>query len=209
MKHCLIVLTLAIAFAQERPKGAEAFAEGKQQEAAHQAVEAKHEEKEAEIPHELEWKWVNFAILAAGLGYLAVKLGGPYFRTRSEEIRRGIEDAQEVKADAERRAAEIDARIRNLGVDIEQMRTGSRKEMEAENARLRAETAAELAKIQARAELEIASAAKHATQDLKAYSAQLALQLAEERLRATITPQNQDGLVRSFVRDLNGKAAHN
>jgi len=209
MRHFLMVLSLTIAFAQERPKGAEAFAEGKQQEAAHQRAEERHEEKEAEIPHEMEWKWVNFAILAAGLGYLAVKFGGPALRSRAEEIRSGITDAQQVKADAERRAAEIDTRISNLGKEIEEMRVGSRQEMEAENSRLQAETVTELGKIQARAEQEIASAAKHASQDLKAYTAELALQMAEEQLKGRINPQVQDSLVRRFVGDLGGRAAHN
>lgn len=209
MRYLLILLGMVVAFSQEAPKSPEAFAEGKPQEAAHQAAEAKHEEKEAEIPHELEWKWLNFAILAGGLGYLAVKLGGPYYRSRSEEIRKGIVDAQQVKADAELRASEIEAKISHLGKEIEQMRAGSRQEMESENARLKAETANEIAKVQARAEQEIASAAKHATQDLKAYSAQLALQLAEEQLKAKIDPRMQDSLVRNFVKELGGKAAKN
>jgi F-type H+-transporting ATPase subunit b len=136
-------------------------------------------------------------------------MGGPFLRSRSAEIRQGIVDAQQVKADAERRAGEIEAKIANLGKEIEQMRAGSRQEMESENQRLKAETANELAKIQARAQMEIASAAKHATQDLKAYSAQLALQLAEEQLKARITPQVQDSLVHNFARELGGKAAHN
>ena len=36
------------------------------------------------------WKWANFAILAAGIGYLLVKQAGPYFAARSTEIRKGI-----------------------------------------------------------------------------------------------------------------------
>src|SRR2546426_912523 len=57
------------------------------------------------------WKWANFAILAAGLGFLLVKQAGPYFASRSTEIRKGIEDAQEISADAEERAAAMEAKL--------------------------------------------------------------------------------------------------
>jgi F0F1-type ATP synthase membrane subunit b/b' len=68
--------------------------------------------------------------------------------------------------------------------------------------RLAQHTAAEIAKIQAHAEQEIASAGKAARTELKRYSAQLAVELAEQKIRARMTPQTQDALVRGFVRDL-------
>ena len=63
-------------------------------------------------------------------------------------------------------------------------------------------TAAEIAKIQAHAEQEIASAGKAARMELKRYSAELAIDLAEQKIRARMTPETQDALVRGFVRDL-------
>ena len=46
-------------------------------------------------------------------------------------------------------------------------------------------------------------------QELKAHSADLAVKLAEQQLRNRMTPQVQDGLVRGFLQDLEGKAARN
>ena len=51
-------------------------------------------------------------------------------------------------------------------------------------------------------EQEIASAAKAARTDLKRYSAQLAVELAERKLRDRMTPDTQNALVRGFVRHL-------
>ena len=62
------------------------------------------------MPNEIWWKWANFAVLAAGLGYLVAKNAGPFFRSRSEEIQKGIKDAAQVRAEAEARASAIEKR---------------------------------------------------------------------------------------------------
>jgi F0F1-type ATP synthase membrane subunit b/b' len=74
--------------------------------------------------------------------------------------------------------------------------------MEAEDRRLREETAQQLVKIQSQAEREIGSAVKGARTELKAYAAELALELAEKQLRARMTAEAERGLVAGFVRDL-------
>jgi F0F1-type ATP synthase membrane subunit b/b' len=71
---------------------------------------------------------------------------------------------------------------------------------------MRQQTMAEMAKIRANAEREIAAAGKAARLDLKRYSAHLAIQLAEEKVRGRVTPDTQDALVREFVRDLDRPA---
>jgi F-type H+-transporting ATPase subunit b len=148
------------------------------------------------------WKWANFAILAAGIGYLLVKQAGPYFASRSLEIRKGIEDAQKLRAEAEERAAAMDARLASLGVEVEAMRKASREEASQEGHRIRQQTAEEMAKIQANAEREISAALKSAQIELKSYSAQLAIDLAREKVRERMTPADQETLVRNFVTDL-------
>jgi len=148
------------------------------------------------------WKWANFAILVAALGYLAVKQGGPYFASRSIEIRKGIEDAQKMRADADARAAAMEARLANIGMEVEALRKSARDEAAQEGDRIRQETQRELAKIQTNADHEIASALKTAQIELKRYSAQLAIQLAGAKVRERMTAVDQDALVRRFVDDL-------
>jgi F-type H+-transporting ATPase subunit b len=159
-----------------------------------------------EMPNEIWWKWANFAILAVGLGYLVAKHAGPFFASRSAEIRQGIMKAAEVKAEAEARAKAIEARISNLAGEVEALRKSSQEEIAAEGARVSAETTQTIAKIQAQAEQDIASAVKNASLDLKAQAAELALELAEKQIRERLTPQTQDGLVDSFIRNLNQEA---
>jgi F-type H+-transporting ATPase subunit b len=166
------------------------------------AQEGKSSESKSAEPDMTRWKWANFAILVAGLGYLVVKQGGPYFAARSQEIRKGIEEAQKLRADADARAAAMDAKLASLTADVETTRKASREEAAQEDARIRQETERDLAKVQANVDHEIASALKAAQLELKRYSAQLAVDLAGTRVREAMTPAAQDTLVRNFVTEL-------
>jgi F-type H+-transporting ATPase subunit b len=148
------------------------------------------------------WKWANFVVLAGGLGYLIGKKGGPFFAARSAKIRQDIVDAGEARNQADARAAEVDRRLANLDAEIAALRAASGKEEEAEAGRFGRHTAAEIAKTQAQAEQEIAAAGKAARLELKRYCAELSVGLAEQKIRARMTPETQDALVRGFVRDL-------
>jgi F-type H+-transporting ATPase subunit b len=149
---------------------------------------------------ELEgWKWANFALLAAGLGWAVAKNAGPFFAGRSRKIRQDMSDAEAMRSDAEARAAAVDRRLANLEAEIAALRTESKAEAEAEAERTHLRTTGELAKIRQQAEQEIVAAGKAARMDLKRYSAQLAVALAEQKVRARMTPEAQDNLVRGFV----------
>ncbi|HYZ83349.1 MAG TPA: ATP synthase F0 subunit B [Bryobacteraceae bacterium] len=207
MKRFLLLTSLAIclAFGQhETPKGGEA---------GHGTAGAQDHGKagghEAADSNQIWWRWANFALLAAGLWYFINKSGGKFFDARAAAIRKGIEDAAAVKADADARAAEIERRVANLGKDIEALREQSKQEIAAEGARLRAETEKAVAKVQAQAELEIATATKNARLELKAYSAQLAIELAGQQISNRLTPEVQDSLISGFVNDLKEKASRN
>jgi len=168
--------------------------------------EAAHSEEHSGDPAAI-WRWANFAILAAGIGYLMAKNLPGVFSARTVEIQKGIAEAQQMKQDAERRAAEMDARLSSLGAEIERFRTQSGAEMQQEADRIAQETAAQLKKIEEHAMVEIESVGKTVRRQLKEYSAELALGLAEERLRAQMNTATESKLVDDFVTDLERKAA--
>jgi F-type H+-transporting ATPase subunit b len=148
------------------------------------------------------WSWANFAILAAGLGYLVAKYGGPWFQSQSLAIRRGIADAEQIRAQAEARAAEVDRKLAGLQTQVESLKADANRERAAETERIRQQTAADMARIQEHAASEIEAAGKAARLQLKRYAAQLSIDLAEQKIRGQMTPQVQTALVESFARDL-------
>ena len=168
-----------------------------------QEQEAKEGETHSPEQGGLEaWKWANFVVLAGGIGYLVGKNAGPMFAARSRQIRKDIVEAEAARQEAEARAAAVDRRLTNLEAEIAALREEASREAEAETRRLEEHTAAEIGKIQAHAEQNIAAAAKAARLELKRYSAELAIGLAERKIRDRMTPEAQDTLVRGFVRDL-------
>lgn len=180
------------------------------QEAAHESAPAAGAKQEEHGGHGGTsnlgtWKWINFLLLAGGLGYLLGKNAGPFFRSRTAEIRQGLDEAARTKADADARCAAMEQRLANLDQEIERLRANARQEAAAENERLRQETGRELHRIQTQAERDIESVAKGARQELRAYSTELASGLAEKKLRLYLTPEHQDSLVRGMVRDLEKK----
>jgi F-type H+-transporting ATPase subunit b len=148
------------------------------------------------------WKWANFAILAAVLGYMLNKALPPFFAGRTAGIQKGIADAQKLKADAEQRAAEMERRMATLESEVEALRAQAHAEIAKDSDRTRQEADQHMARIQAHAEQEIAAMTKTATLQLKAHSAELALALAEQRIQARMTGGAQGALVDRFVQQL-------
>lgn len=153
------------------------------------------------------WKWIDFAVLAAGLAYLVIKTAGPYFRSQNEAIRTGIEDARRVKAESDAKVARIEQRLKNLDQEIQAFRTESTQLVAREADRLKQETAQTMARLEAQTASEIASLGKAARAQLKAEVAGLAIEIARQRLAAGIPAETQSGLINRFVGHLKKVAA--
>jgi F-type H+-transporting ATPase subunit b len=155
------------------------------------------------------WKWANFVILAAGAGYLLGKHLPSFFKSRTTDIQKDITDAQQQKQAADKKAAEMDARLQSLGADIEKFRVEAKAEMEQEAARIREETAHQIEKMQRQAEQEIESKGNLAGRELREYAAKLALDLAEQRVRTRLDAATEAGLVDDFTQDLQQQGSRN
>ena len=155
------------------------------------------------------WKVANFAILAAGLGYLLAKNLPPFFSARTSSIQKEITDAQKLKQESEQRSAAILKRVSSLAADIEAFRVQSRAEMEREGERIREEAAEHIRKLNAQAQTEIESAGKTARRELRVYAADLALDLAGQRIHSRLNADIEAGLVDRFVGDLERQESKN
>jgi len=195
MRRLLLILTLtaAGALAQEHGTAAKG-AEG------HGAAEHK-----SEGPQEVSiwWKWANFAILAGGLGYLIAKNAPAYFAGRNEEIRKGLQEGAELQRQANERTAAMEARLKNLESEIADLKSKAKADIAAEGERIQAETQVLIANVQANAESELAAAAKSEKAALRTFAADLALRMAEEKLRGQLTPQVDAGIMQGFLKGLN------
>ena len=153
------------------------------------------------------WKWANFIVLAGGLGYLMGKQGGPFFASRAKKIRDDMEEASRLFQESEARAAEAERKLAGLAAALAALKEEARGEAEAEAQRAARRTEEEIAKVQTLAEMEIVSAGKSARQELKRYAGHLAIELAERKIRAELTPRLQEALVADFASRVGAETA--
>lgn len=163
---------------------------------------AQEEKAEAAKPSMEVWKWANFAILSGILGWLIAKNLGPLLVTRSQQIQEGLAAGVKAQADAEVRAAAVTAKLSGLGNTIATMRADAKTEREREGARIQRETVAELDRVQNNAAFEIESATKLARLSVQRFAAKLAIDLAEQKVRTSMSPDVQAALVQGFVSEI-------
>ncbi len=148
---------------------------------------------------------LNFAVIALAIVWFSrSKLPG-MFRSRTESIRKTMDEAQRASAEAQRRLGEIEGRLAKLDGEIAAMRSQAEAEASGEEARIQAAAQQEARKIEEQVAQEIEAAARLAQRDLKAYAAELAISLAEKRIQ--VDASTDRALVESFVGQLgqNGK----
>ena len=120
------------------------------------------------------------------------------FRTRTQTIQRGIGEARKASEEANRRLlADIEARLAKLDSEIGALRAAAEKEAVAEEHRVQQAAEEDVRRVVEVAEVEIAAAPPAARRELKAYTADLAVTLAQKRIQ--IDAATDQELVRSFV----------
>jgi len=155
------------------------------------------------------WKWLNFAILAGVLGYLISKHLGPVLSARTAQIQEGLAAGEKAKKEADARAAAVQAQLANLGNDVAQLRTEAKQEREREAERLRADAERDIGLVRQRAAQEIESTSKLARLDVQSMAAKMAIDLAERKVRARMSPEVEAALLGNFLDGIsNGHSPH-
>jgi F-type H+-transporting ATPase subunit b len=143
---------------------------------------------------------LNFVVIAAALFWLSKQNLPGLFRDRTASIQKAMEEARKASADANRRLAEIEARLRKLDVEIGGMNAAAEKEAAAEEQRIKAAAEEDARKIVESAGHEIAAAAKAARRELTAYAADLAVLLATRQIH--VDAATDQALLRNFAQQL-------
>jgi F-type H+-transporting ATPase subunit b len=140
---------------------------------------------------------LNFLIIAFLIYWYGRKFVPAALRGRTELIQRALEEGRAASQDANRRLAEIEARLSKLDVEIGQMQASAAKEAEGEEARIQKAAEEDIRKVVQAAEQEIASAAKQARRELLQHTADLAVALARKQIQ--VDSATDQVLVRNFA----------
>jgi F-type H+-transporting ATPase subunit b len=143
---------------------------------------------------------INFTIITLAVVYFSRLHLPTMFRNRTDLIRKAMDEAKVASDEAKKRLAGIEARLSRLDSEIAAMRAQAEKDGAEEDARIRAAAEDDKKKIVESAGQEIEVAAKSARRDLAAYAADLAVNLARQRIQVDV-PADQ-ALVNSFAQGL-------
>jgi F-type H+-transporting ATPase subunit b len=152
---------------------------------------------------------LNFLIVAGAIGFLVRKKAPGMFRDRTSAIQKGIEEARRASEDAHRRLADIEGRLARLDSEIAGIEANAETQAKEEEARLRAAVEEERKNIVRSAEQEITRTAGNARRDLKIYTTELAIGLAEKKIKVDAATDAE--ILREFVDQLesNGTSRRN
>jgi F-type H+-transporting ATPase subunit b len=146
----------------------------------------------------------NSAILIFAIAYFLFKFVPGFLRKRSETIRHDLSLARKATEDANRRLAEVEARLSRLGSEIEAIRQQAERDSREDEKRIAAALEAERERIVASAEQEIAAAQAAAQRELKKFAADLAIDSAIRKIQ--LSADTDRTLVREFGKGLNDKS---
>lgn len=175
-----------------------------------QPATAQHETQAgepAEGAHEQTWlqtaaKIANFAILAGALAYFLKAPIAAYLAGRETQIRHDLITAAEMRATATAQLAEIEKKLQSLPAELDALRTQGAADVVAERARIAQAAAAERDRLIAQTRREIEMRLRIARRQLTEHAAQLAVNVAETRIRRSITPDDQLRLVDRYTTQL-------
>jgi F-type H+-transporting ATPase subunit b len=152
------------------------------------------------------WKFVNLGIFVLGLLYLLtrkVKLGAA-FNSRRDSIRSELARAQQERDAAVAKLKEVEESLAKLDSEVAAIKEQSRREAEEERGRIARSTEADMAKVRAQAQREIENAGKAARNELRRFTAEQSVRLAEEMIRRELRPDDDTSLISRNIDELGG-----
>ncbi|MBN2125597.1 MAG: F0F1 ATP synthase subunit B [Deltaproteobacteria bacterium] len=149
---------------------------------------------------DLLYRFINFALLVIIL-FWAVKKAGlkEFFVSRSEEIRRKMDDLKQGKDEAEAKYREIEERLRDFEGKKQEIIEQFKQEGLAEKGKIIAEAQERVQQIIAQAESTIQQETEAAGERLKQEVVALAALKAEEIIAREITDKDQEHLIDDFI----------
>ncbi|NOT62326.1 MAG: hypothetical protein HOP19_19130 [Acidobacteria bacterium] len=147
-------------------------------------------------------KAFNLTLFLAVMYFLVRKPAREFFATRLAEVRAALNQAAKEKAAADAKMTELGVRMSKLDAELADIRHQSVREAEAERQRLETETKADAEKLRTLAAREIEGAKQSALVQLREFTAEKAVELAEQMIRKDLTPQDDAKLLRSVSAEL-------
>ncbi|MCX6545141.1 MAG: hypothetical protein NTV05_12115 [Acidobacteria bacterium] len=141
----------------------------------------------------------NFALLAGLLFYVLRSPLAVYLANRSTQIRERLVKARDLRAGAALEQAAISQKMQSLPAELEALRKAGAEEVAAEEARIRQAAETERERLLEMTRRDVSVQLKLAERALMKRAGDLAVEVASERVKATITETDQLRLVDRYL----------
>jgi F-type H+-transporting ATPase subunit b len=150
------------------------------------------------------WKIINFGILFIILYKFGKKPLQSMLKQRTEMIEKTLKEAREAKELAEKALREVDVRLKEKDKEIAEILSITRRSGETERENLMEQGDRLKEKILEQAKANIAFELKHAKEAIKAEAAEIAIELAEKKLKEKLTKEEQEKLLEESIAKMGG-----
>jgi F-type H+-transporting ATPase subunit b len=156
----------------------------------------------------LAFQFLNFAVLV----FILARFGGPAInralRARHDQLKADLDEAARLRLSAEEQFRAHERRLANLEREIETMLASIRQEAEQEKTRIIASAEEKARRIQDETRFALDQQVKEAELRFRAEVALAAVKVAEELVRRSVTPSDEQRLAQSFVDELAAARPH-
>ena len=144
----------------------------------------------------------NFAVLVGVLVYFLRTPIREYLQARSTQIREALVTAAEMRRTATAKLEEIQRQLASLPAELDALKKRGAEDIAAEETRIAETAKAERARLLEQTRREIDMRLRIARRELTEHAAELAVQVAEERIRRNITQDDQVRLLDRYTAQL-------
>jgi len=152
------------------------------------------------------WAIINFLILVGLLVFMMKKMDiKGYFKKRTELIEQSLKDAREAKELAQKALAEVEERLKIKDREVEEILKAARESGERETGRLAEEGDRLTTRILEQTRNNIDFEVKMAKEAIKEEAVEIAMELAEKKLKQKLTKEEQMKLLEESIAKIEGK----
>lgn len=152
------------------------------------------------------WPVINFLILVFVMIYVMKKMDiKGFFKKRTELIEQSLREAREAKELAQKALAEVEERLTVKDTELAGIIAGAKQSGENEKARLIEEGDKLKARILEQAKTNIDYEVKRARESIKEEAVEIAMQLAEKKLKEKLSKDEQLKLLEESLTKIEGK----
>ena len=145
------------------------------------------------------WRVANFAVLLFILYKLMWKKMKTFFAGRREGIKASLEEAEVVKAEAEKKFKEYDIKLKKAEEEIQSISEMIKAQGEEEKKRIIADAERSAVKMKEDAKARMDQELKKARNELRLEASELAVQMAEDILKKKVTKEDHESMVREYL----------